>query len=52
MQHSELNGSPSIACTYPALSYNIMVLRTFCQHLTYLTPDLQQNDSGTSQAKY
>jgi hypothetical protein len=40
----------STACTYPALSSKIVVLLTFCQDLTYLKPDLQQSDSGTSQA--
>jgi len=27
-----------------------VVLLTFCQDLTYLKPDLQQSDSGTSHA--
>jgi len=42
----------SIVCTYPALSYKIMVLLTFCQDLTYPKPDLQQSDSGASRAMW
>jgi len=42
----------SIAWTYPALFSKIVVLLTFCQDLTYLKPDLQQTDSGTSQAMW
>ena len=40
----------SIAWTYPALFPKIMVLLKFCQNLTYLKPDLEQNVSDTSQA--
>jgi hypothetical protein len=40
----------STAWTYPALPSKIMVLLTFCQDLTYLKPDLQKCDTGTSQA--
>jgi len=40
----------SIAQNYPALFSKIVVLLTFCQDLTHLQPDLQQSDSGTSQA--
>jgi len=40
----------SISSNYPALSSKIMVLLTFCQDLTYLKPELQKSDSGTSQA--
>jgi len=29
-----------------------MVLLKFCQDLTYLKPDLHQNDSGTTQAMW
>ena len=42
----------SIAWTYPALFPKIMVLLTVCQYLTYLKPDLQQSDSGTSQVMW
>jgi len=42
----------SIAWTYPALFSKIVVLLIVCQDLTYLKPDLQQRDSGTSQAMW
>ena len=42
----------SIAWTYPALFSNTMVILKFCQYLIYLKPDLQQSDSGTSQAMW
>ena len=42
----------SIAWTHPAPFFKIVVLLTFCQDLTYLKPDLQQSDSGTSQAMW
>jgi hypothetical protein len=43
---------PSIAWNYPALFPKIMVLLKFRQDLTYLKQDLQQSDSGTSQAMW
>jgi hypothetical protein len=42
----------SIAWTYPAPFSKILVLLTFCQDLPHLKPDVQQSDSGTSQAMW
>jgi hypothetical protein len=49
MQHSEMNGS-KYCLNLPALFSKIMVLLKFCQDLTHPKRDLQQSDSGTSQA--
>jgi hypothetical protein len=49
MQHSELNGSKyclKLSCS-PSQGHGPS---HFCQDLTYLKPDSQQSDSGTSQA--
>ena len=42
----------SIVWIYRTLFSKIMVLLKFCQDLMYLTPDLQQSDSGTAQAMW
>jgi hypothetical protein len=42
----------SIAWTYPVLFSKIMVFLKFCHNLTHFKPDLQQSDSGTSQAMW
>ena len=51
MQHSELKGD-KYCLHLSCYSSKIMVLLTFCQDLTHIKPDLQQSDSGTSQAMW
>ena len=51
VKHTKLNGSKyCLNLLFFTPPPQIMVLLTFCQNLTCLKQDLQQSDSGTSQA--
>ena len=50
LQHSELKSDKY--CLHLSCYSSKIIILTVCQDLTYLKPDLQQSDSGTSQAMW